>query len=904
MPQTELKPISYNGVTLNDATRSVFFLKGHGVHDNTPPSIVSVERIGVFPSYVRTQPGPGKIYVLALFPITDPAAVIDALRPTFDPSIQVPPVLIVEDENGVQKLCPMVPQGMHFQAGGWWEIPLWAPEPDFVSLTTNNSTVTALADVTKPFTPTVSNDGDGNAFPHSITIKPQAKKTAWGGWQKMWELTFAWRSEFPATSPGSGSWLLDVTDGGINTAAIVDIPAITTTCTTTITAAQAMSRGTPFSLVVGSTSGWDAKGILLTTDTEEQFEYEIIDATHIDVSARALGGTTAVLHTAGPDFTIHQSRMLKDGRDIAVLINNVQVVPEKVNLIGMDTSSTKIWVEFSQGPGSQALIEDAGDGTSGETDFILDRADHGWKVGDYLVKDGAAADEQVRIAAIDGINITVVRGVRNSPASSVVKNEVFWKVDTHVQVAYNSSVALEERPTNPDPPLINLSLSTNLQWEWTTAPIWSAASRSAGAWIRSLYSGPAAIASRLSAMIGLDVTGSSIRFTDIEPTAGKPNFDCVEFQSACGIDDSAGAIEYDASIPWNLALEVIGRDLIGLDHLIQRRHGHETGSLHGVPTVYTDRAETPTEVLSSVLLRAHNLVVTAVETNDVQDEPTGGTAIDATGADFQVFTLTEVTSLHDIVIRTKRTGSSNKTMAILIFANESGEPDPGVEQVLVSPSGWALVAAGIGTSYGQVCFFHSEDIILPAGTYGLQYRYSVGSTGVIDWSQSGEPIYALGTHWEMGPAAIIAQNPGADMWFAFLSADVDNQAEVKGGTGEVLTIDDIKVKFHTSRVPMIAKQADEDAYYMDTSLKRSTENEMRLRFLDRWTDMDTFSVSINNVLRTVTASRYADEIRSILTVKTDDWMIIPPGSNSVDAVPNLEAEDEDLTFTFRDLWQA
>ncbi len=902
MPQTELKPISYNSVTLNNASRSVFFLKGHGVHDNTPPSIVSVERIGVSPSYVRTQPGHGKIYVLALFPITDPAAVIDALRPVFDPAIQTAPILIVEDENGVQKICPMVPQGMHFQPGGWWEIPLWAPEPDFVSIVVNTHTVTNLADVTKSFTPAIVNDGDGNAFPHNIIIAPQAKKSAWSGWREMWELTFAWRSEFSATSPGSGSWLLDVTDGGIDTAAIVDIAAITTTCTTTISAAQAMTRAAPFSLVVGSTAGWDTKGILLTTDTEEQFEYEVIDATHIDVSARALGGTIAVVHTA--TFTIHQSRMLKDGRDIAVFINNVQVVSEKVNLIGMDTSSTKIWVEFTQGPGSQAVIENAGDGLSTETDFILDRADHGWKVGDYLVRDSAGADEQVRISAIDGLNITVARGVRNSPAGSVAKNDVFWKVNTHFQVAYNSTIALEERPINPDPPLIDLALSTNLQWEWTTAPIWSAASRSSGAWTRSLYSGSAAIPSRLSAMMGLDVTGSSIRFTDIEPTASKPNFDCVDFQSACGIEASAGAIEYDASVPWNLALEVIGRDLAGLDQLIERRHGHESGTFHGSPTVYTDRAETPSAVLSAVLMRAHNLVVAAVETNDIMDEDLAGPDDDTIGVDFQVFALDQATPLFDVVVRTKRTGASNKTVSVRIYELVNGEPDPALAQILVNPAGWSLAASGLGTSYGQLSFYHSENIILPAGSYGIQYRFTSGSTGVIDWSQSGEPIYARGTHWEMSGVATLTQDPGRDMWFAIMSADVDNQAEVKGGTGEVLTIDDIKIKFDTARVPMVAKQADENAYYMDTSIKRTSLNEMRVRFLDRWADMNTFNVTINNVTRIVTASRYSDEIRSILTVQTDDWMIIPTGAHTIDAVPNLEAEDEDLTFQFRDLWQA
>ena len=908
MPAQEIKPISYGGITLTDATKSSFFLRGHGLHDNSPPEIVRVDRIGVFPSYVRTQPGPGKTYVLSIFPTSDSAAVIDILRPVFDPARQDTPILIVEDENGVQKLCPTVPQGLYYQGGGWWNAPVWAPEPDWVSLAVNTHTVTALADVSQNFTPAIVNDGDGVAFPHTIRVAPQAKKTAWGGWQKMWELTFAWRSEFPATSPGSGSWLLDVTDGGINTSTIVDVSAITTTCTTTITSSQAMSRGAPFSLTVGSTAGWDTKGILLTTDTEEQFEYEVIDATHIDVSARALGGTAAVLHTA--TFTIHQSRMLKDGRDIAVFINNVQVPPEKVNLKGIDTATTKIWVEFSQGPGSQAVLEDVGDGTGAETKFVIDREKPDWRVGDYLVLDSSAADEQWRISAIDGLNLTVVRGVRNTSGSSLGKFDVLWKVDIHFQVAYNSTVAVE-RPANPDPPLIDLALSTNLQWEWTTAPIWSGSSRSAGAWTRSIYSGPAAIASRLAAKIGLDVTGSSIRFTDTRPTALKPNFDCVGFQSACGIAASAGAIEYDAVLPWNMALEVIGKDLAGIDHLIERRHGHESGDFHG-PVTYTDRQETPADILSSVLLRCRNMVVTgnAISDEPTSDEPLGGPTEGPSGSsevDWQTFVLDEPTKIEDIVVRTRKHASgTTKTVALRIRATNSGNPDPddAAAASLINPSGWQGIAAtSFSTTFGELSFFLTNEVVLPAGTYAIAYWYDGAGTNEVYWALNHEPVFSRGSKWER-VGGTVTQSLEDDFWFGVLSADVDNQAEVKGETGEVLTIDDIKVVFDTARVPMVAKQSNEDAYYMDTSIKRATLNEMRIRFLDRWADMDGFSVNINTVTRIAVVSRYIDAIRSILTTQTDNWMTIPSGSVTISAVPNLEAEDEDLTLLFRDLWQA
>ncbi|KKL14392.1 hypothetical protein LCGC14_2516120 [marine sediment metagenome] len=380
----------------------------------------------------------------------------------------------------------------------------------------------------------------------------------------------------------------------------------------------------------------------------------------------------------------------------------------------------------------------------------------------------------------------------------------------------------------------------------------------------------------------------------------------VEFASPVGIE-AAASIEYDASVPWNLGLEVIGRDLLGLDQLIQLRHGHETGDFHGSPIVYSNRPETPGAALSSLIFRAHNIVVTLSKPND-NAETMGGNTDTSNGVDFQTITLDQPTKLLDIVVRTRRVGTSNKTARLKLRnttgSNNTPDPNASFARVLVGPTAWSVAVAGLGTAFGELAFFQvGSNLELAAGVYAVQYYISAGSTGEAEWSRSTQPIYSKGSRWEIA-LGVAVEEPGLDHWVALLDATVDNQPEVAGETGEVLTMNDILVKFDGSRTPLVTKQSDEDAYYIDTSIKRSTVDEIRVRFLDRWIDIDTFSVLVDVGSRTARGSRFNDELRPAVSFTSDDWLIIPSGAHTIDAVPNLEAEDEDLALKFRDSWQS
>jgi hypothetical protein len=153
-------------------------------------------------------------------------------------------------------------------------------------------------------------------------------------------------------------------------------------------------------------------------------------------------------------------RMLATGDDIAVFVDEVQVPPEKVSINNIDTTVTEVWIEIADAPAHKRdLIIAIGAGT---VIFTFADVDHGFEVGDYLTWiNDAAATEQARVTAVVDNTITVTRGERNTTAGVSAIGITIFRSGHHIQLAWGWSGA-PTRPTNPDPPLIDLDLSTNL----------------------------------------------------------------------------------------------------------------------------------------------------------------------------------------------------------------------------------------------------------------------------------------------------------------------------------------------------------------------------------------------------------------------------------------------------------
>lgn len=885
-------PVTLDGVTLKDANREPYFLRALNMNSVPPPSVVSVARIGASPVYIRTQPAEGRAFPIGFVLLVNTQPVVETLRDLFDPDDGTA-LLVVEDGDAVKKRVTVVKQGLFYNDGIWLGS-LWAPDPTLLADVLSTSTITALADVAANFTATPDNKGETPTKP-LFKIAPQAVQYATHGYAILHELAYAWRSELPATGPDSGTWLLEITDGGLNTAAIVKIASIIDLCSTTVSSVQAM----PFDITLADTSGFDQEGICIALDVEEQFEYKVKNATELTLTARALGGTTNATHTAS--WSIQQSRMLKDGADIAVFVDGVKIPDEKVTLDDMNTAVTKIWFEIADAPKKVATVLNQLKAV--DTVMDLREFDHGFFVGDYIVwVNAAAAVEQARISAVNGRQITITRPVRNGPAAGIVNpGDSIFRSGHHIQLVYNFSQATS-RPINPDPPFIDTGPSTNVLWQWDAAPFYAEDNKRPGGWRRIKYPGSSAIlVNRLSTKIGLDApTAGQMRFHDVEPSASRPNFDAVEFVCACGTLLTNG-LRHTSTVDWPFALQIIGRDFLGIDELVINRLGHESGNSHQPAKSYVLQNESFARSLQAIILRARNIIVTGTRVpSDSNVNDLEGALL--TGTDAQSFVLDEDTPIDGIVERVRKETAGTKTF--LVQLNErtgGGNVGPGVAAVLSHTL--------TSVTFLEVCHFFSSPVpILPAGSYFIVPHESSGGTGNIEIVRSDVSIYQRGDHYEFDGSVYVRQ-AAQDLWAHILSILADNQPEMVEAskrTSEKVDLQSaLRIQFDTitPRTPLLGFRASEDAYYLDDTFSIPGQS-FRIQFLDRWADLTAETITIDVAAKTIVHSKFGDSIRFALDPDSDKWLELSPGSTVVTVTPNEGTRDEDHTLEYRSAWQA
>jgi len=901
MPRRVMVPLRFAGVGLSPkGSRKAYFDYMDGAFATPTHTPVTVSRLGAgrFPSYARSQ-AEAKVLPLKIIIISrDSEGQFWALSKLFDPT-SGPQYLEVEDADGVEKRVLCVPQGIILPEAHDKPlvVPLFAADPrleaNAASVVSGTKAAANLA--SSQLDLSVRNEGSTDALP-TITITPLVATTPLQGYAQMAEIAYANRSELPLTGPASGTWLLELT-GGWNTAAIINT-AITTTCSTTITAAQGM----PFDVTVTSTAGWDPHGMLIvTTGGTEQFAYEVIDATTIRLLGRAMGGTTAVLHTA--NFTVTMSRMQLDGRDIAVFLDEAKVPDRKITIDGINTTTTKVWIEIADAAAFSALTTAAV--TTGLSYITLPLPEgHGFAAGDWVLWTNDAAAIVGGIIASQTVRSVFVVLLRNSPAFGTTSaGRAIYRADRHIQLAWDSAVVGTARPVNPDPPLIDTDVSTNLTWYWNGAPVWAEGNQRPGGWRRIVYDGRddvlALRRNRLSTRVGLDDDGAGrVRFTDTDPDAAKPNFDAIEFRSPLGIDDAAGAIEYDANVDWPFVLQVIGRDMLGIDELISNRCGHEAGVSHLPPAVYTNQQETPAAVLQAVIFRARNAVVTGCLPISLSDEATVAEAVD--GQDAQGFTLDALTAFLGVMYQHRVTGASARIpQAAIAVKQPSGAPGA---RLLPATAG---ISSASGTYIVQ-CFYQGGERVFPAGEYQLEVFQSTGAAD-LRAGLSLTPIYARGNHWEI-VTGVWTEFKEEDFWFALLSVEADNQEEMLASSrsGLDLLAENITVVFDPNRTPICTMRAAEAALHVKLDFWRTTaqvDKYFSFEWLTRSASHLTYGIVVDCAANTV-VDYINFSIRAALFDETDPWLRIVPGTQDIRVRAPGGCGEYAIAISYRSTWQA
>ena len=830
-----LKPLTFNGIGLTTSGRRAFFDFEGGAYDSAQYSPVAVDRLGRFPSYVRNQPSGKTLPLKVVIKSPDVQAQFDRIARIFDPANE-DNIFRAEDCDGLIKRLTCAPQQIIMENDNAREITvtLFAADPIWLDDTLTTITKTIIA-AGNPQTFTPFNIGSAETYP-VFRIIPRTLRTAAQGYLRMKEITYCNRSEFALTGPASGTWLIDVTNGG-----------------------------------------WDTHALVLSGEMA---------------------------------FT--------DGRDIAVFIDGIKVPDHKVYLDDMDSATTKVWVEIADAPARWAKIRAVLAAGGLVLTFYNDQ--HGFIAGDYLVwTNNGGGIEKARVSSVDKENVTITRTVHNCAAAGATAiDTTIYKSGHRIQLAWGFTGATL-RPTAasiPDWPLINLQSSTNLAWEWVTIPYWPDGNRRPGGWRRILYDGredvPELKKNRLSAKTALTAItfggNPYAAFYDIEPTAAIPNYDAIEFRACCGIDNAAGAIEYNAILSWPFNLQIIGRDLLGIDSIIFNRLGHESGAgFHlALAHVYTNQTETPTDVLSTVIFRARNIILTCCRPGD-------GTLISlsqalTTNNDVQGFHIDDIANIVGLVGRVKDSVAGNGFMMRIYGGSSSGGPD-----TLGAIVGPFTPLGGIGGSLVIVCFYpnpaatYTTDIpVLIPGDYFISFDES-GAVGDIQTPRSSGSIYGLGDHWRY-IGGIWTQLPAEDVWFAILSTSGDNQEDTlqANRSGEPLLIGTIKLTFDPARTPIVDPRPDEDAYYLNTTWQRAgtPADKVDLQYLNRWADAQDVEIEIDTAARTVIDKKYGDSIRQCLLAQDDPWFRFLPGSNTFTVTASIGAEGEEHTVEFRSAWQA
>ena len=319
--------------------------------------------------------------------------------------------------------------------------PVWLSETE----TTNTWSITASGQ-TNAITP----GGNVSSFP-KFRIKPTSAKTAGFVYKR-------WAKIYNQTARAFANYPLDITNGGMDTAALV--------------------ADTTRSVQINQLGGIDAAMTTIPYDTEtgtfptsgdayvgtEQFSYTGKTATDLTGCTRGVNGTTAATHA--DDVVVYFSKIQADGDDLRVYVDGVEA---NRWLQGMNTATTKIWITASWLPKQQMTLR-AAMGAGALTTIVAANIPANITAmkaapiaGILLVESEAFTYTGKNIPALTFTGVT--RAAKGTTAATHVINSVVRWIEHDIWVLYGNS-AMAAPVTDDTRKPIFLLTSTNTSWDY------------------------------------------------------------------------------------------------------------------------------------------------------------------------------------------------------------------------------------------------------------------------------------------------------------------------------------------------------------------------------------------------------------------------------------------------------
>lgn len=314
---------------INDGTNFNGILEP-GVNINLKSQAVYADRAENWPLLSGTVLSAHSIQLKFTLPGSNTANFIstqrDLLKAIFNIADPIPHQLIAKDENTKQWQRTGIPVSLDADQSApivTFLVTLALSDPVWRSVTTNTN---SQAVTTSPTTWTVTQNGTIKALPIFKFTPTTARTSQW--------LYVRWCSIYMNTVFASVNYPLDITDGGINTANLVN----DTSVSNQINQVGGINNSVttiPINTPVGGGLPASGMGYVGT----EQISWTGNSAGNLTGVTRGIGGTTAASHANGA--VIARSKMLANGNDIRVGVDGSYV---NYWLSGINTSSTKIWI--------------------------------------------------------------------------------------------------------------------------------------------------------------------------------------------------------------------------------------------------------------------------------------------------------------------------------------------------------------------------------------------------------------------------------------------------------------------------------------------------------------------------------------------------------------------------------